>query len=440
MSAFTKCIPASYCNAGIHATAGPLPPPPRAAFNIDVNTPPPPRPPRLNSPNPTRARGDIEAVKQALQLPPSVSAVLASRSPKSIATSLDSPSVPSTHNSQSDESSITYVFRSSCFDLWFDRLGFRSTNSSVLRHAKSFHRREGASTSLTTVSDVSALDNEPKPEVTPQNNYQSTDSKHVEAGNSLVSEVITEGIPPITVLQPLVTKGEPEKNEIGHVAFSPTSIDRRNSDEISTGSHSSSRSAMRNETPSPPPKSFRNSLTTNLKRFSSLPRTPSMSSRSSKSSRRASASAQPSPRTPSPLEPVPLPLSAPVTFSLPASRPRPKIKSHYPSAMYCSEVFSRRNSAERCALYAHKINQLYAYDSGLGDWIIETRIRGTCQLLCRRQASLTHSMYHSKHESPSCRRQSCVHAATQTYIAGFDDFGGHLSSATGRLSSNRLIA
>jgi len=340
---------------GTHATAGPLPPPPRATFSIDVNTPTPPRPPRLNSPNPARARGDIEAVKQALQLPPSVSAVLASRSPKSTITSLDSPS---THNNQSDESSLT------------------STNSSVLRHVKSFHRREGASTSATTASghDVSALYENPK-EVAPQNSDQSSDSRHAEAEDSLIAEVIAEEVPPITVLQPLDAKGEPEKNEIGHVAFSSASTDRRNLDEISAGSHSS-RSPTRSGTPSPPSKSFRNSLTTNLKRFSSLPRTPSLSSRSSKSSsRRLSAGAQPSSRTPSPLEPVQLPLSVPVPFSLPVPRPRPKVKSQYPSAMYCSEVFSRRTPGERCAIYAHKINQLYMYDSGLGDWIIETRIR-----------------------------------------------------------------
>jgi hypothetical protein len=45
-------------------------------------SPPPPRPPRLNSPLPPRnaARAkDIEAVKQALQLPPSVSAALTSK-------------------------------------------------------------------------------------------------------------------------------------------------------------------------------------------------------------------------------------------------------------------------------------------------------------------------------------------------------------------------
>lgn len=66
----------------MHATAGPLPPPPRAMFNIDTNSPAPPRPPRLNSPLSSRTRGDLEAVKQALQLPPQVSAALASRTPR----------------------------------------------------------------------------------------------------------------------------------------------------------------------------------------------------------------------------------------------------------------------------------------------------------------------------------------------------------------------
>lgn len=80
----------SYVNyqPGIHSTAGPLPPPPRLpgfdVLSAAPNSPPPPRPPRLSSPlpprNATRSK-DIEAVKQALQLPPSVSAVLASQGP-----------------------------------------------------------------------------------------------------------------------------------------------------------------------------------------------------------------------------------------------------------------------------------------------------------------------------------------------------------------------
>jgi len=71
---------------GVHSTAGPLPPPPRLpgfqGNSIATVSPPPPRPPRLNSPIPLRnapQSKDIEAAKQALQLPSSVSATLASR-------------------------------------------------------------------------------------------------------------------------------------------------------------------------------------------------------------------------------------------------------------------------------------------------------------------------------------------------------------------------
>jgi len=78
----------SYVNyePGVHSTAGPLPPPPRLpgfqGNSIATISPPPPRPPRLNSPMPLRntpQSENIEAVKQALQLPSSVSATLASR-------------------------------------------------------------------------------------------------------------------------------------------------------------------------------------------------------------------------------------------------------------------------------------------------------------------------------------------------------------------------
>ena len=59
-----------YYQPGVHATAGPLPPPPRAVFNIAPGAAPPPRPPRLNSPPPagSRRRGDVGSVKQVLQL------------------------------------------------------------------------------------------------------------------------------------------------------------------------------------------------------------------------------------------------------------------------------------------------------------------------------------------------------------------------------------
>lgn len=58
---------------GLHATAGPLPPPPQAIFNIDPKAPPPPRPPRHS---PIRKKDDLEAMKRMLQLPSHVTAAL----------------------------------------------------------------------------------------------------------------------------------------------------------------------------------------------------------------------------------------------------------------------------------------------------------------------------------------------------------------------------
>ncbi|KAH9062216.1 hypothetical protein EDB87DRAFT_1682216 [Lactarius vividus] len=56
--------PSSYLfyQPGLHSKAGPLPPPPRAMFDIDFSAPPPPRPPRLRSPSPlTSKRGSGES-------------------------------------------------------------------------------------------------------------------------------------------------------------------------------------------------------------------------------------------------------------------------------------------------------------------------------------------------------------------------------------------
>ena len=59
---------------GVHSKAGPLPPPPRAMFDIDFNAPPPPRPPRLRSPSPlTSQKGPRSAT------PTSITVTLASK-------------------------------------------------------------------------------------------------------------------------------------------------------------------------------------------------------------------------------------------------------------------------------------------------------------------------------------------------------------------------
>lgn len=131
---------------------------------------------------------------------------------------------------------------------------------------------------------------------------------------------------------------------------------------------STSRSSN-NSAPSPPPKSFRNSLTTSLKRFSTLPRAPSLSaSRSSKESKRSSNGTHYSTRSSRTPSPSPRP-------SHHKRVKRKKTLEPNPAAMFCHEVYQQRTTAERCAIYTTKINELYWYDCGLSDWLIEMKYR-----------------------------------------------------------------
>ncbi|KAF5387915.1 hypothetical protein D9615_000140 [Tricholomella constricta] len=348
---------------GVHSTAGPLPPPPRAMFNIDTNSPAPPRPPRLNSPMSTRSRGDFEAVKQALQLPPSVTVALASRVPRS------SPN----KYTESPETRAARLEGSAT-----ESEAPTSTSSSELRHVRSVHRREGAfapSSSTSTMtqsdSDTPASQTAPHIDVAPSDRPHGDvkildDTKLVTASNQAASNDNDDDVPPITVvhsMQPIdEQEQEPQGNDDTNDLLRSPSVRRRTSDELSSGSGSRSPpyTGHSRETPSPPPKSFRNSLTKNLRRLSSsLPRTPSLSSKSGRSSGTYYSS-----RTPSPsMHMIPLP---PV---------RQKIKSQHPPAMFFAEITTRKTSLERCTLYAQKINELYMYDSGLGDWTIETKLR-----------------------------------------------------------------
>ena len=75
--------PYLYYEPGVHATAGPLPPPPKSIFEADNRQPslPPPRPPRLRTPAiPQSTIPDFQSLKESLQLPKKVSEKLASRS------------------------------------------------------------------------------------------------------------------------------------------------------------------------------------------------------------------------------------------------------------------------------------------------------------------------------------------------------------------------
>ena len=93
--------------------------------------------------------------------------------------------------------------------------------------------------------------------------------------------------------------------------------------------------------------------TFNSKRFSSLPRAPSISS-GSNFSRGYS-------RTPSPLPP----------------RRRKRVIEQWPLAMQYKDVLECKTPLERSLGYARKINELAMYDCGLTNWMDSVRVRGT---------------------------------------------------------------
>lgn len=69
-----------YYEPGRHARAGPLPPPPRAMFNIDPSSPPPPRPPRMRSPSPVRSRPALDIAPTSYSSIPSTTPLNSKRS------------------------------------------------------------------------------------------------------------------------------------------------------------------------------------------------------------------------------------------------------------------------------------------------------------------------------------------------------------------------
>ncbi|KAF8639957.1 hypothetical protein AX17_001207 [Amanita inopinata Kibby_2008] len=357
---------------GFHATAGPLPPPPRATFAIDPTAPPPPRPPRVYSPHPPRNRGDIEAVKQALQLLPSVSRVMTSVSPETEQSTTCSLQASPASSADTDSTKLP--------------LETPTLPDEIPEplDAKPAHRREGAfiptpdpSMSSETEHIISfPLPPEPGQEEIAINVDNASDQKELQDANRDTLNHRAEKIqvispPPrvdsLTSRIPL-DRDSTRANVTQHLTPSPeTNILDGLSALASLPEHSPPPSQEDTiQIPSPPPKSFRNSLTTNLKRFSSLPRTPSHSSRSGK---RSSAETRHSSRTPSPSHQQ---QSDPMGPSQ-----RHKIISRSPPAMFCHEVHSCRTALERCTVYAQKINELYGYDTGLGDWLNDAKYRGS---------------------------------------------------------------
>lgn len=130
---------------------------------------------------------------------------------------------------------------------------------------------------------------------------------------------------------------------------------------------------MGDGSPSSSPRQLRSTLGANLKRFSSLPRTPSRRSekRLSTSSRSSHTSSVSTVSTVPP--PVPeVPVVPPTALTPP---PIQKIITPWPAAMFYSEVLAKKTALERSLGYAAKINELYIHDCGLGEFLMDTRSR-----------------------------------------------------------------
>ncbi|KAF8631200.1 hypothetical protein AX15_002532 [Amanita polypyramis BW_CC] len=308
-------IPYLQYQPGVHATAGPLPPPPRAAFVMDTGTTPPPRPPRMLFPN-SRSRGDIEAVKQALQLPPSVSAALASRS----SASPESTSSTSSPNSKSDSIKLPSIES--------------STSIEEGPEIKPSHRREGAFMPTPDLASIQISTSSSSSSMETTNTMEAKGSENIQENDQVLPRATEQVI--------LVTP--PPRHESLHTRDnvpnqegtpSPVFVERPLSPDSVPG-------------PSPPPKSFRNSMTSGLKRLSSISRTPSASSRSPKR----------------------------ISFDLVAPTRR-KVVMQNPAALFCHEVNLARSASERCSIYIQKINDLYNCDTGLMDWLNDAKCRGS---------------------------------------------------------------
>ncbi|KAI0366383.1 hypothetical protein BV20DRAFT_1038358 [Pilatotrama ljubarskyi] len=389
---------------GVHSTAGPLPPPPRSIF--DTNGPPPPRPPRFHTPvpagsNTSSTRRDVEVLKEKLQLPQSVSAVLAARTPPEAANKRLGHELPEPRSQGRSRSGTRDSDSSS-----YSQDNNNDTESSVkLVPASSVHRREGAfppSTILSAPPGQLPVDSPRSRAETPVVVIEHDNQHEREQGQGLREAAEEEtGVPPrdrkdsdrrsglelrresswVSLSQ---EAGAQHSSPNGKSAVLPSVSVSRSASSVSGASSSSSSSGSRSGSgsshlPVPPPKnarsgsdddkhgaslapsSFRATLT-NLKRFSSLPRTPSRSSRSS-----SKRSTSPSPgadvrRSVSP--------SAPIRVELPKRMvvPRPTMVSSWPPAMNVRDVTMLRSARERAKAYAEKINELAMYDCGLRDW------------------------------------------------------------------------
>ncbi|KIY45876.1 hypothetical protein FISHEDRAFT_76114 [Fistulina hepatica ATCC 64428] len=394
---FSPDIPGSYANyqPGVHATAGPLPPPPRVSFTFDSASSPPPRPPRLHTPQGLSRRSELDAVKQVLQLPSSVSEKLEVRrtstpgssasepsaSSSQYCTPASTPSLPSSSAfTESPSTSVMYVnsFPGTCGNCSHSNSSTMAVQGSHLQSVKSIHRREAAGRGDSLTDE------------------------------SLASSELSE-IPEIPL---------PVEKSLRHAVEGLP-------DQVTSVEHSGN-------LVSPPPKS-----SSPLKRLSRRSRHGSTSQTSRARSPSASTSRTRSSFTHTP--PVsnlghgqtpeslaPPSSSSPTATLVRVVRPRKMIRAITPACMQCPEIHSAKTSLERCLIYASKINELYHYDSGLGDWIVASDM----QTRGERLYVLARPRMSNASTAPKTRRLSNTSATPSSPLNGFKPRRRHVSRSS----------
>ncbi|KAG2077673.1 hypothetical protein BDR04DRAFT_1088775 [Suillus decipiens] len=372
----TPATPYLHYQPGLHAKAGPLPPPPMSVFSIDSSAPPPPRPPRHQ---PLKKKGDTDALKQALALPPSVAAALKTRillaEPKEEhgVTTNSPPSetvkelAPTLSISPSGPDALQPVTSE-------PRSGEPKSQPYTSDQRKEselpqtpLHIREGAfpPSRICTTDSSSNLTVSPDQTIVPLPRHESIDDLVATVGHAIddMGIIRSSDVPPPTVLEPLrhnEIRGNQSGLDIRRISLTPTPpLDDDDNIENESRSEVLPPLPAKNE---PQPSDLRVRSALSIKRFSSLPRTPSPVSLV-----QPSMESKVSSRTPSPSfvdHPVPK-----------ALLPVQKIKSAWPPAMHFADVAVKKNTLDRSVGYAQKINELYMYDCGLGDWIVETRYK-----------------------------------------------------------------
>ncbi|KAG2152903.1 hypothetical protein DEU56DRAFT_879707 [Suillus clintonianus] len=370
-STATPATPYLYYQPGLHAKAGPLPPPPISVFNIDPNAPPPPRPPRHQ---PLKKKGDMEAVKQALALPPSVAAALKTRilltEPKKESGAITSTNSPPSEAVKELAPTLSPLQPAASESRPEEPKSRPNTSSQGKKESElpetPAHVREGAfPPSRVCTTDLNCTVS-PDQTVVPLPRHESMDDLVATVGHAIddMGIIRSSDVPPPTVLEPLrrnENRGNRSGLDIRRISLTPTPpLDDDGSVENERGPEVLPPLPAKNEHQSPDER-VRSALS--IKRFSSLPRTPSPMSLNQPSGGSKSSS-----RTPSPS----LVVHRPVRRVLP---PVQKIKSTWPPAMHFADVIVKKNALDRSVGYAQKINELYMYDCGLGDWIVETRYK-----------------------------------------------------------------